>query len=116
MRIKEAIINLQNAMIPVENVVVLDQARIQTDRLRQKLLEFTNQAELDAFDAILIGKIKTSVFDLHVSLEGMNDADDRAQTIRMINRLRRDLLQRTNWQVLAELDVRLYTVGNSGIA
>ena len=94
-RIKDAIMNIHDAMIPVEDAPTLNEARRLTYRLRQKLAEFINKKEMNAFNKILIEKIKTAASALSASLDSMDDAENISKTTRMIDRLHQKLLKMT---------------------
>ena len=121
-KIKSAIIRIHDAMISIENNVLLAEANNQTERLRSKLFEIAGQFEIDALDSALIENIKNSIVSLYVTLdelievETMESNQEFDATLRMIHRLRQKLLQMTDWNVLAELDVRIYTARCAGTA
>ncbi len=121
-RIKTAIICIQDAMITIEDNILLAEADNQTGRLRSKLFQIGGQAEMDALDSILVEKIESSIIALYVTLDELVDVETLESneefnaTLRMIHRLRRKLLRMTDWNVLADLDVRIYTSRCAGIA
>ena len=118
-RIKAAIICIHEAMIPIENNVLLAEAGIQTERLRSKLFQIAGQTEMDALDSVLAEKIKNSIVTLYVELDELVELEGDEEfdaTLRMIHRLRQKLLRMTDWNVLADLDVRIYTTRCAGIA